>query len=380
MATTTFFPLLLIRTKRIACRKAGQIRVGVRCVVHYALRRWRRFMHDRLRWGILGTGNIASQFADAMKSSRRGIISAAASRSIDSARRFAERYAILSAYGDYDALLVDPAVDAVYISLPNSLHYDWTIAALQAGKHVLCEKPFAMTAAQSAKMFAEADRAGRVLVEAFMHLSHPQTLAVLDRVKKGAIGELRLVRSSFCYRTRRIEGNIRFDRALGGGAMLDVGCYCTNLACVLAGAAPVDIHATARMHPSGVDEAAAGVLRFPTGLLASFTCGMTVQADNTAYLCGTEGYIEVPVPWKPPARGATYTIAHGIPPRQDATPGSKPQAPPRETITVDADRQLYALEADDFAASVMDGAAPRVPRELTLNNMRTLDAIRAQFT
>ena len=139
------------------------------------------------------------------------------------------------------------------------------------------------------------------------------------------------------------------------------------------------MRAFAKLHPSGVDELTAGVLEFSGGPLATFACGMTTQADNTAHICGTEGFIEVPIPWKPACASATYTIAHGTPPRQDAPKGATPIAPPRETRTVDADRELYALEADDFAASVLDGTLPRVSRELTMGNVRVLADIRRQI-
>lgn len=337
-------------------------------------------MAERLRWGILGTGNIAGQFAAGMSTSKRGKVVAVSSRSFELARAFAEKHAITSAYGSYNDLLTDRGVDAVYVSLPNALHHAWTIKSLEAGKHVLCEKPFAVNHLQALEMFEAADRAQKTLIEAFMYLSHPQTIAALDAVRSGDIGDLRIVRSSFCYRTRRVDGNIRFSRELAGGALMDVGCYCTNLACALAQEDPVQINVTARLHSTGVDEVAAGVLRFPSGLLASFTCGMTVQADNTAYLCGTEGYVEIPVPWKPPVKGATWHIARSTPPKQDVPPGEKkPAAPPRETFTVDAGQELYALEADDFAATVHDAKPPRVSRELTLRNARILDEIRRQI-
>jgi D-xylose 1-dehydrogenase (NADP+, D-xylono-1,5-lactone-forming) len=335
-------------------------------------------MPEPLRWGILGTGNIAEQFCSHMPTARRGRVVAVASRSMDSARAFAERFSITSAYGSYADLLTDRGIDAVYISLPNSMHHEWTIRSLRAGKHVLCEKPFATNAEQSQEMFDEAGRAGRLLVEAFMYLSHPQTIAVIESVHSGEIGSLQLIRTSFCYRTRRIDGNIRFRPDLAGGALMDIGCYCTSLACVLAQEDPVEIHASARLHSSGVDEITTGVLRFPGGLLSSFTCGMTLQADNTAYLCGTEGYLEVPVPWKPASRGAVHTLARSTPPRQDAPRAGGSTPPPRIDRTVDAGQDLYALEVDDFAAAVQDARPPRVSREMTLRNMRILDEIRRQ--
>src|SRR4051794_5096233 len=187
-------------------------------------------MSQTLRWAILGTGNIAKQFAAGVRQSARSRTVAVASRAIETARDFARDYEITSAYGSYDAMLADRSVDAVYLSLPNSMHREWTIRSIRAGKHVLCEKPFAMNAGESAEMIDVAQREGRVLIEAFMYRAHPQTGAIVDAVRGGKIGRLQLVRTSFCYRTTRIAGNVRFDRELGGGALMDVGCYCLSFA------------------------------------------------------------------------------------------------------------------------------------------------------
>ncbi|HEY7087781.1 MAG TPA: Gfo/Idh/MocA family oxidoreductase [Tepidisphaeraceae bacterium] len=335
-------------------------------------------MAEPLRWGIMGTGNIARQFTAGLASSRRTRVVAAGSRTQASAAAFAQQFGLSSAHSSYDALLADRQVDAVYLSLPNSMHHEWTLKSLRAGKHVLCEKPFATNVAQSQEMFDVAQKMGLVLVEAFMYRSHPQTQSVLDTIRGGAIGEVKLIKTSFCYRTSKIDQNIRFRADLHGGAMMDIGCYCLSFARLIAGAEPDRIVAVGRMHPSGVDEAASGSLHFPNGISASFVCGMIVQADNTASICGTEGYIDIPWPWKP-QRKATYTVAQSTPPKQDAKPGTTPTRPPKQDFTVEADRELYALEADDFAASVQDGAAPRVAREDTLGNMRALDEVRRQI-
>jgi predicted dehydrogenase len=338
-------------------------------------------MIERLRWGILGTGNIARQFADGvLKTAHRCRITAVGSRSPESAKSFAQPREIRSIHGSYEALLADPEVDAIYNSLPNSLHRDWTIKALRAGKHVLCEKPFAMTRGETEEMFAEAAKAKRVLVEAFMYRSHPLTHAMIDAVRGGEIGELKLVRTSFCYKTSRVDGNVRFDRALGGGGLMDVGCYCINFSRMLAGEEPIEIHASAHLHERGVDDLLVATLKFPSGVCASFTSGMCVHADNTAYVCGTDGYIEIPVPWKPPVKGATYTIAKSTPPKMDlaAGTGGAPR-PPKETRTVDAGKELYALEADDFAAAVLDGKPPALTKADTLGNMAVLDEMRRQI-
>jgi D-xylose 1-dehydrogenase (NADP+, D-xylono-1,5-lactone-forming) len=337
----------------------------------------RKMKPEALRWGILGTGNMARQFCEGVAGARRCRLAAVGSRLEQSARSFAEMHHIDTACASYERILSDPRLDAIYISLPNSMHHEWAIKALSAGKHVLCEKPLAASAAQAREMFDAAERAGRVLVEAFMYRAHPLTHAVLDAVRAGAIGELKLLRTSFCYRTMRIDGNIRFDAALAGGALMDIGCYCTSFALLLAGDEPQAACAAGRLHPSGVDEMAAGVLRFARGLVCSFTCGMGVQADNTAYVCGSEGYIEVPVPWKP-GRKSSYTIARGTPPRMDGAARAQ-HHPPREVRMVETDLELYALEADDFAATVLDGKAPMISAHESLTNMRLLDDLRRQL-
>jgi predicted dehydrogenase len=339
-------------------------------------------MTAKLRWGILGTGNIAGQFTTGVLASRRGVVAAVGSRNAETAQGFARKYEIAGIHGSYEALISDPGVDAIYNSAPNSLHAEWTIRALQAGKHVLCEKPIGMDAAEAERMFDAAKRAGRVLMEAFMYRTHPQTLAVVDVVKSGAIGQLRLIRTSFCYRTRKIQGNVRFVRELGGGGLMDIGCYCISFARFFAGEEPSAISAVANFHSaSGVDELAAGTLIFPSGIISSFTCGMCAHADNSAYLLGTEGFIEIPVPWKPMS-GSTFVITRGVEPKMDRPAGNggpATSAPPREVRTVEFSGHLYGIEADDFAAAALDGAPPRISPQESIGNMRVLDEMRRQI-
>jgi predicted dehydrogenase len=333
---------------------------------------------DRLRWGILSTGNIARQFATGVASSRRGTLAAVGSRTAASAQTFAKSFKIPSAHGVYDAVISDPTVDAVYNALPNSMHHAWTIAALKAGKHVLCEKPLASNIAQAKEMFDVAAQTGRLLVEAFMYRSHPQTLAVLDAVASGVVGRVKLVRTSFCFRTNRPDNNIRFSRELAGGALMDIGCYCVNLSRAVAGAEPASMTATGVLHSSGVDEIAAGTLSFANGIIASFTCGMTLHADNAAYICGDAGYIEIPVPWKPPVGEARFTIARSTPPRMDSAGKLIPVAPPRETIRLESSDDLYAIEADDFAAAIAGDRPARITAADSIGNMAVLDELRRQ--
>lgn len=337
----------------------------------------------KLAMGIMGTGNIAWQFSAGVRNSRRCRLVAVGSRQMGTARELAVAQGIATAYGSYEELLADKEVDAIYVSLPNSLHKEWTIKALRAGKHVLCEKPLAMNAPESEEMFTMARKEGRTLVEGFMYRAHPLTEAVASAVRRGAIGQVRLIRTSFCFRLRKTEGNVRFKRELGGGALLDVGCYCINYARLMAGAEPVKVTAVAQMHENDVDELVAGTMLFDKGIVASFTVGMCAQADNTAYVCGSEGYIETPVPWKPPAKNAVYTLAKGIPPRMDLAAGTtaaiSPTQAPRQTVSVDAGIDYFALEADALAATVLDGQKPMVSPDDTIGNMRVLDEMSRQI-
>ncbi|HEX8323223.1 MAG TPA: Gfo/Idh/MocA family oxidoreductase [Tepidisphaeraceae bacterium] len=329
----------------------------------------------QIRWGILGTGNIARQFANGVKSSRACVLTAVASRTAATAEAFGAQYGIARAYNDYGTMLADPTVDAVYVSLPNTMHHEWTIKALRAGKHVLCEKPLATSSAQAEEMFAIAQQTGRVLIEAFMYRCHPQTLAVVDAVRRGAIGTPRLVRTSFCYRTTKIKDNIRFNPALAGGALMDVGCYCLSFSRLIAGGEPTAAQAVGvRQH--GVDVAVSGSLKFEKDLTASFTCAMNTQSDNAALICGDEGWIRVSVPWKPTGVSSGYTIERQTPPRQDNS-GRGPL--PLETIVVPASGDVYGIEADAFAAVIGGTAVPFVTPADSLGNMRLLERLQASL-
>jgi len=332
-------------------------------------------MTDRLRWGIVGTGNIAGQFAKGVAGSQRSEVVAVGSRSLGSAETFAEQHEVPTPHGSYDELLANPAVEAVYISLPNSMHHDWTLRAIEAGKHVLCEKPFAVTFAEGEAMFEAAKDKGVVLIEAFMYRCHPLIQAVVDTVRAGQIGRVQMIRTSFVYHTNKIDGNVRFDRTLAGGGLMDIGCYCIDFARLITGMDPIAVHATGRIHETGVDDLAAGTMTFPEGVLASFVCGMSAQTDNAALICGDAGYIRVPIPWKPPVESAEYEVRTMTPPRQDKRGGG----PTHETRTVDANMPLYGLEADAFAAAVRDGAAPFMPEADTMSNLATLDEMRSQI-
>ncbi len=306
-----------------------------------------------LNFGILATGNIARQFAQGIRGAKQSRAVAVASRSADKAEAFALEHDIPASHGSYASLLADEAVQAVYLATPNHSHHEWAIRALNAGKHVLCEKPLAMTRAEAREMFAAAEANGRVLMEAFMYRCHPLTHAWLKAVREGQIGKLKLIRASFCYATQKTaaETNIRFDLSKAGGALADIGCYCLDAACLIADSLPVDVHAEAHVHETGVDDLAGGYIQFENGVLATFQCAMTAQADNTLMIMGDRGYIEVPIPWKPPAEQAVYRLRGQTPPKQDGG-GS---APVDQTFKVDAPSPLYGLEADAFADTVLHG-------------------------
>ena len=334
-------------------------------------------MDSALRWGIMGVGNIARQFAGDVAGARRGRVTACGSRSGEKAQAFAAEFGVARAHGSYAELLADGEVDAIYVALPNSMHMEWTLKSLEAGKHVLCEKPIAVNREESERMFDAAERAGLVLIEAFMYRSHPLTAAVLNTIADGAIGRVTLVRTSFSYALKQWEGNSRFSVALAGGGLMDIGCYCINFSRMIAGSEPTAMHAVGHLHECGVDDLVVGSMEFANDVLATFVCGMQTQTNNMAVVSGTAGYIEVPIPWKPPVKGAEYTVCRMTPPKADAGSGGPPPKP-RETFTVDAPEPLYAMEADDFAATVFDGAAPRVTRADTMGNMRVLDEMRRQ--
>ncbi|MEM1108915.1 MAG: Gfo/Idh/MocA family oxidoreductase [Planctomycetota bacterium] len=350
-------------------------------------------MDTPFRFGILGTGNIARQFAEGVADARQSCVAAVGSRSADSAAAFGKLYRLEAAdcFGSYDKLIHSDAIDAVYVSLPNHLHAEWTIKALEAGKHVLCEKPFAMNAEESAAMFATAERTGRRLMEAFMYRCHPLMDAVRAEVNSsggGGIGELRMIRASFCYRTTNIDGNVRFQPDIGGGALMDIGSYCLSFARFVAGREPAEAHIVGHRHATGVDDYATAILKFDHddtqpeplrgAITAALTFGMTVQLDNTAHLGGTDGHLQIPVPWKPPINGATYILGGQTPPKQDSAEGNSGPPDPR-VVTVDSPAPLYGQQADAFAMAVRTGGPMPVTPNDTLGNMRLIDQLRAQL-
>ncbi len=315
-----------------------------------------------LRWGVLGAANIArKQVIPAIQASETGRVVAIASRDRARADEVAGEHGIAHVFDDYESLLHSDQVDAVYIPLPNSEHRRWTIAAAATGKHILCEKPLALNAEEAEEMVAAADRAGVVLAEAFMYRHHPLVGKVLELTRSGAIGEVRIIRSTFTFNLRR-DQDIRRVKELGGGALLDVGCYCVNLARLITGQEPVEVAGVAEYGPSGTDESFAGVLRFGDGVLSDFDCSFRAAGGPSYEIIGSEGKIWVRQGFKPERDEEGEIQLH--------------QNGEISRIFTEAVDQ-YTRMVDDFAKAVAGKRAHPYPPADAIANMRVLDQLAA---
>jgi predicted dehydrogenase len=320
-----------------------------------------------LRWGILGPGRIAPRFVRAVRASSRSTLSAAASRDSGRAATFAAEYGIASSYGSYEALLGAADIDAVYVALPNHLHAEWSVRALDAGKHVLCEKPLALAPADVDAIAAAAARNARVAAEAFMYLHHPQIRRAIAMARAGELGPLELVNGSFSF-FLTYPGDPRIDPAMGGGSLWDVGCYPVSFVRRLAGpdpdgGRPEVVHALARFDERGVDRTFAGQLRFPSGLIAQFDSGFAAPRREVLEIVGGEATLTLVTPFLPAPEGAPATLVV----RRGA------QVERTELPIVDQ----YALEVADFEAAVLDGAEPFVSLGFSRGTIATLAALDA---
>ncbi|WP_422927094.1 Gfo/Idh/MocA family protein [Singulisphaera sp. PoT] len=311
---------------------------------------------SKLRWGILGCARITRRgLIPGIRASHRGTLHALASRNADTVAAWTKEFGVEKGYSNYDEVLSDPAVDAVYIPLPNELHREWVFKAADAGKHILCEKPLALNAAEAQQMVDHCKAKGVVLMEAFMWRHQVRTTSLRRLVADGAIGELQVIRSTFCF---TMEGDDwRLDPKRGGGALWDVGCYGLSTARLFAGCEPTTCHAVARFGPTGVDMSLSAVLKFPNGVLAEFDCSFEQRLLHRYSLIGTKGTIAVPDAYLPPARPMAYLRA------KDAV----------RDLIFDGHNQ-YAKMVDAFAQAVDNKALP-VPAEDGLAQMKVLDAI-----
>ncbi len=319
-----------------------------------------------LRWGVLGAANIAQkQVIPAIQASSNGRVVAIASRDPARAERAAQVAGIANVFDDYAALLASDEVDAVYIPLPNSEHRRWTIAAAEAGKHILCEKPLALNASEAEEMVSAAQRAGVVLAEAFMYRHHPMVQTVLEMLHQGVIGDLRVVRSTFTFNVVD-EANIRLSSDLGGGALMDVGCYGVNLARLVTGTEPTSVAAVAEYGASGVDESFAGVMRFtPSGhpaVLAQFDVSVRAAGGPGYELIGSSGKIVIRQGFRPNAEdeGEIQLHQNGDISRIFTDP-------------VDQYRQMV----EDVAKAILGIRPLAYPAQDAVANMRVIDRLRA---
>ncbi|MGH2660934.1 MAG: Gfo/Idh/MocA family protein [Actinomycetota bacterium] len=319
-----------------------------------------------LRWGVLSTARIAvDKVIPGMKEAERCEVVAIASRDADRARAVADKLAIPKAHGSYEALLSDRNVDAVYIPLPNHLHAEWTIAAARAGKHVLCEKPLALSAADAQHMVDVCATEGVRLMEAFMYRLHPSWVAVRKLVASGRIGPLCTVQSWFSFYNDDPE-NIRNIREYGGGALLDIGCYSVNVSRMLFDGEPARVAASVTRDPAtGVDVLTTAILEFEDGV-ATFTCSTRVEPDQRVHVYGTEGRISIGIPFNiPPDRPTEVFVTAG---------GDPPVDPHTEVMTFEPAEQ-YAIEAERFARAVLDGEPTPIPPDDAVANMRVIERV-----
>ncbi|MCF7689602.1 MAG: Gfo/Idh/MocA family oxidoreductase, partial [Cephaloticoccus sp.] len=327
-------------------------------------------MQNRLGWGILGTGRIAGIFATGVARSQQGRLAAVGSRTPANAERFATEFGVPKAHGSYEALLADPEVQAVYIATPHPQHVEWAVKAAEAGKHILCEKPIGLNHAEAMVIAAAAREHGVLLMEAFMYRSHPQTAKVLEIVRSGVLGEIKLVQATLGFYAPFSAGARLWANELGGGGILDVGCYPVSFARLIAGTIsgqpfldPVEVSGSAQLHPqTGVDEVAIGTFKFAHGMLAQVSCSVGVSQDSSARIFGTKGMVHVPSPWIVPSEGADALIHLTVDGQT-------------ETINACTPENLYGIEADAVAKALANGdhevAAMTVAD--TLGNMAALD-------
>jgi predicted dehydrogenase len=306
-------------------------------------------------WGFLSTAKINRKVLAGGRLSERVDVRAVASRDRTRAEAWAREHGVERAYGSYEELLADDAIEAVYISLPNSLHVEWAINCLEAGKHVLCEKPLTRHAAEAERAFDAAQSAGRILMEAFMYRHHPQTLRLTELVRQGAVGKLQLVRAVFSFFVQR-ETNVRLDAALDGGALMDVGCYCVNGARLLAGE-PERVHGETVATESGVDGLFAGTLEFPGGVFAQFHSGLYLQHQDELEAIGDEGSIFLDDPWHCTNPLIEVRRAEGVEgiPIEEANP--------------------YRLELENMSDAIRGETEPLLGRDDAVGQARVIEAL-----
>jgi len=310
-----------------------------------------------LRWGFLGTARINQSLIEPIRSSANSILSAVASRSSEKAQEYAIRWGIPHFHSSYEELLADPEIDIIYNSLPSGLHAEWSIKAMQAGKHVLCEKPLTTSSQDADAVIEAANQNGRIITEAFMYRHHPQTILIKQMVDDGEIGELQILRGSFCYTNNR-SSDPRFEPSLGGGSLWDVGCYPISYARHLVGTEPIEVYGHQVTGSTGVDLLYTGHMLYPRRVISQFECSFISPYKASFEITGTTGRITIPQPYKPGIKTQIYVERDGK----------------SKTIKV-IGKGLYLGEVEDIENSIMFGTPTRISLMESRGNIKTIELL-----
>jgi predicted dehydrogenase/aryl-alcohol dehydrogenase-like predicted oxidoreductase len=330
----------------------------------------------QLHWGILSTGTIAKTFARGLAASQTGKLVGVASRSQESADAFGAQFDVPKCFSSYEKLLDDPEIEAVYIATPHPLHAEWTIRAADAKKHILCEKPLTLNYPDAMRVVEAARRNGVQLMEAFMYRCHPQTARVVELIQSGVLGEVRQIEATFAFDGQHLPESRLMNPELGGGGILDVGCYTTSYCRLIAGAAlgkpvaePLEIKALAKIGATGIDEYTSAVLRFPGDILALCSTGVKLNGGGSVRIVGTQATLSIPSPYFcGPTDGKIKLVL---------TPHGKEA----QEIEIEAPGALYSYEADAMFEAVKQGRveSPIPGPDDALGNMRALDLWRREI-
>jgi xylose dehydrogenase (NAD/NADP) len=308
-----------------------------------------------VKWGIMSTARINRLFLEGARQADGVEIAAVASRDRAKAEEYARENGIERAHGSYEALLADPEIEALYISLPNSLHIEWSIRALESGKHVLCEKPLSRRAQQVERAFDAAQQNGRLLMEAFMWRHNPQTGRLTDLLNQGAVGRVRVIRAAFGFVTKD-PANVRLQAGLDGGALMDVGCYCVSGTRLIAGE-PERVSAEQALGGDGVDVAFAATMRHPNDVISHFDCGLALDSRDLLEVVGDEGSLHLEDPWH--CRDPGIQLSRG-----------------GDTEYIEIEKaNSYGLEAENFSAAIRGEAEPLLNRTDATAQARAIEAL-----
>ena len=311
-----------------------------------------------LHWGLLSTARINRKLIPPLRASKRNILTTVASRSLETAQKYASEHHIPNALGSYEALLDDPDIDVIYIPLPNHLHAEWAIRAVQAGKHVLCEKPLALTTGEVEAMMEAAQASGKIIAEAFMYRHHPQTLKIQEMIAGGKIGQVRLVKGAFTYNLTRPD-DVRLDSAMGGGSLWDVGCYPLSFVRMILNSEPEEVFGWQTTAPSGIDDLFVAQARFPGNIYAQFDSSFRLPYQAYMEIIGDTGSIFVPTPFIPQkAEKIRFSRSDGF----------------QVTLRMPG-AELYIGEVEDMADAILLNKAPRISLADSRGNVAAISAL-----